>query len=104
MRAPAPTLPSKSRHRANARRHSPSPSAIRATAYPREHLARLTERFYRVDTARSRELGGTGLGLAIVKHIVNHHRGLLEIDSELGRGSVFTIHLPTAGAPAAATA
>lgn len=71
---------------------------------PREHLARLTERFYRVDTARSRELGGTGLGLAIVKHIVNHHRGLLEIDSELGRGSVFTIHLPTAGAPAAATA
>jgi two-component system, OmpR family, phosphate regulon sensor histidine kinase PhoR len=71
---------------------------------PREHLARLTERFYRVDTARSRELGGTGLGLAIVKHIVNHHRGLLEIDSELGRGSVFTIHLPMAGAPAAATA
>ncbi len=71
---------------------------------PREHLARLTERFYRVDTARSRELGGTGLGLAIVKHIVNHHRGLLEIDSELGRGSVFTIHLPMAGAPAPATA
>jgi two-component system, OmpR family, phosphate regulon sensor histidine kinase PhoR len=71
---------------------------------PREHLARLTERFYRVDTARSRELGGTGLGLAIVKHIVNHHRGLLEIDSELGRGSVFTIHLPMAGAPAAAPA
>lgn len=71
---------------------------------PREHLARLTERFYRVDTARSRELGGTGLGLAIVKHIVNHHRGLLEIDSELGRGSVFTIHLPTAVAPAAVTA
>jgi two-component system, OmpR family, phosphate regulon sensor histidine kinase PhoR len=71
---------------------------------PREHLARLTERFYRVDTARSRELGGTGLGLAIVKHIVNHHRGLLEIDSELGGGSVFTIHLPTASAPAPATA
>jgi two-component system, OmpR family, phosphate regulon sensor histidine kinase PhoR len=71
---------------------------------PREHLARLTERFYRVDTARSRELGGTGLGLAIVKHIVNHHRGLLEIDSELGRGSVFTIHLPMAGAPATAIA
>jgi len=69
---------------------------------PREHLARLTERFYRVDTARSRELGGTGLGLAIVKHIVNHHRGLLEIDSELGRGSVFTIHLPMADAPATA--
>jgi two-component system, OmpR family, phosphate regulon sensor histidine kinase PhoR len=65
----------------------------------REHLARLTERFYRVDTARSRALGGTGLGLAIVKHIVNHHRGLLEIDSELGRGTVFTVHLPVAGAP-----
>jgi two-component system phosphate regulon sensor histidine kinase PhoR len=61
-----------------------------------EHLPRLTERFYRVDPARSREFGGTGLGLAIVKHIVNHHRGLLEIESELGEGSVFTVHLPVA--------
>ena len=61
---------------------------------PREHLPRLTERFYRVDAARSRELGGTGLGLAIVKHIVNHHRGALDIDSELGEGTVFTVHLP----------
>jgi two-component system phosphate regulon sensor histidine kinase PhoR len=61
---------------------------------PREHLPRLTERFYRVDAARSRELGGTGLGLAIVKHIVNHHRGALDIESELGEGSVFTVHLP----------
>jgi two-component system phosphate regulon sensor histidine kinase PhoR len=60
---------------------------------PRIHLDRLTERFYRVDTARSRELGGTGLGLAIVKHIVNRHRGYLEIDSEPGRGSAFTVHL-----------
>ncbi|HXA71264.1 MAG TPA: ATP-binding protein, partial [Stellaceae bacterium] len=59
-----------------------------------EQIPRLTERFYRVDPARSRELGGTGLGLAIVKHIVNHHRGLLEIESELGQGSVFTVHLP----------
>ena len=59
-----------------------------------EHIPRLTERFYRVDPARSRELGGTGLGLAIVKHIVNHHRGLLEVASELGEGSVFTVHLP----------
>ncbi len=68
----------------------------RGEGIPREHLARLTERFYRVDAARSRELGGTGLGLAIVKHIVNHHRGLLEIESELGKGSVFTVHLPVA--------
>jgi len=59
-----------------------------------EHLPRLTERFYRVDPARSRELGGTGLGLAIVKHIVNHHRGALDITSELGQGSVFTVHMP----------
>ncbi|MET4805889.1 ATP-binding protein [Limibacillus sp. MBR-115] len=64
---------------------------------PREHLPRLTERFYRVDPARSRELGGTGLGLAIVKHLVNRHRGLLEIESELGKGSSFTVYLPLAG-------
>ena len=63
----------------------------------REHLPRLTERFYRADTARSRQLGGTGLGLAIVKHIVNRHRGRLTIDSELGKGSTFTISLPAAG-------
>ncbi|CAA7627527.1 ATP-binding protein [Magnetospirillum sp. SS-4] len=62
----------------------------------REHLPRLTERFYRVDTARSRKLGGTGLGLAIVKHIVNRHRGLLVIDSVVGEGSTFTVYLPAA--------
>ncbi len=60
---------------------------------PREHLPRLTERFYRVDTARSREMGGTGLGLAIVKHIVNRHRGFLDIESTPGEGSVFTVSL-----------
>ena len=61
-----------------------------------EHLPRLTERFYRVDAARSRELGGTGLGLAIVKHLVNRHRGRLEIASRLGEGSTFTVCLRAA--------
>jgi two-component system phosphate regulon sensor histidine kinase PhoR len=59
------------------------------------HLPRLTERFYRVDNHRSREKGGTGLGLAIVKHIVNRHRGRLRIDSEKGRGSTFSVILPS---------
>jgi two-component system phosphate regulon sensor histidine kinase PhoR len=58
------------------------------------HVPRLTERFYRVDSHRSREMGGTGLGLAIVKHIINRHRGRLKIDSEQGQGSVFTVILP----------
>jgi two-component system phosphate regulon sensor histidine kinase PhoR len=62
------------------------------------HIPRLTERFYRVDSARSRALGGTGLGLAIVKHIVNRHRGRLEIDSTPGEGSRFTVFLPAASA------
>lgn len=60
----------------------------------REHLPRLTERFFRVDTARSRRMGGTGLGLAIVKHLVNRHRGLLTVDSTLGAGTVFSVYLP----------
>ena len=68
----------------------------RSEGIAREHLPRLTERFYRVDTARSRKLGGTGLGLAIVKHIVNRHRGQLIIDSQVGSGSTFTVHLPAA--------
>ena len=59
-----------------------------------KHLSRLTERFYRVDKARSRKEDGTGLGLAIVKHIVSHHRGVLEIESVLGIGSVFSVILP----------
>jgi len=62
----------------------------------REHLSRLTERFYRVDVGRSRDLGGTGLGLAIVKHIVSHHRGAMVVDSEVGHGSTFTVFLPVA--------
>ncbi len=65
----------------------------------REHLPRLTERFYRVDEAASRAKGGTGLGLAIVKHIVNRHEGVLTIESELGEGSTFTILIPAAPEP-----
>lgn len=60
----------------------------------KDHLPRLTERFYRVDAARSRELGGTGLGLAIVKHIINRHRGKFAIQSEQGVGSRFDVTLP----------
>ncbi|NHF72450.1 ATP-binding protein [Paracoccus xiamenensis] len=58
------------------------------------HLPRLTERFYRVDSHRSRQKGGTGLGLAIVKHIISRHRGRLKIESEKGQGSSFTVILP----------
>ena len=58
------------------------------------HIARLTERFYRVDSHRSREVGGTGLGLAIVKHIINRHRGRLRIESTFGEGTEFTVILP----------
>jgi two-component system phosphate regulon sensor histidine kinase PhoR len=64
---------------------------------PREHIPRLTERFYRVDKGRSRAIGGTGLGLAIVKHVVNRHRGRLVIDSAEGKGTVFTVWLPVRG-------
>jgi two-component system phosphate regulon sensor histidine kinase PhoR len=62
---------------------------------PAAHLPRLTERFYRVDNARSRQLGGTGLGLAIVKHVVNRHLGRLDIQSAPGKGSIFTVTLPS---------
>jgi two-component system phosphate regulon sensor histidine kinase PhoR len=71
---------------------------------PTGDLPRLTERFFRVDKARSRELGGTGLGLAIVKHIVQAHGGVLEIVSTLGHGTVVRTYYPSAPAAAAASA
>lgn len=61
---------------------------------PEEHIPRLTERFYRVDSARSRKLGGTGLGLAIVKHILNRHKALMKVKSVKGEGSEFNIYIP----------
>ena len=85
------------------RRPRPAPQAIsvaiadQGEGIARTHVPRLTERFYRVDPARSRALGGTGLGLAIVKHILNRHRGRLTIDSDTGKGSTFTVWLPVAG-------
>jgi two-component system phosphate regulon sensor histidine kinase PhoR len=60
----------------------------------REHLPRITERFYRVDPGRARATGGSGLGLAIVKHALQRHGGTLEIESEEGKGSTFTCHFP----------
>ena len=68
----------------------------RGQGVAREHLPRLFERFYRVDKARSRDLRGTGLGLAIVKHIAQVHGGRVSVDSVVGRGSTFRIHLPLA--------
>ena len=59
-----------------------------------EHIPRLTERFYRVDAGRSRAAGGTGLGLAIVKHVVERHRGRLDIASTVGKGTTVSILLP----------
>ena len=77
--------------------------ADQGSGIPREHLPRLTERFYRVDTSRSRAAGGTGLGLAIVKHIVNRHRGQLSIESEEGIGTRVSVWLPQAVARPLAT-
>ena len=59
---------------------------------PAHHLPRITERFYRVSSSRSRESGGTGLGLSIVKHVLGLHQARLEIESEVGKGSTFSCH------------
>jgi len=102
----------------NAIQYSPSRTAVRigvetadgtttisvydqGSGIAEKHLPRLFERFYRVDAGRAREAGGTGLGLAIVKHIAMAHGGRVSVQSRLGEGSVFRLHLPDAPPDAA---
>ena len=98
----------------NALRHTPAKGTVRirleaaegraviqvadtGEGIPAGELSRVFERFYRVDKARARQTGGTGLGLAIVRHVAEAHGGTVRVDSELGRGSSFTVSLPLAG-------
>ena len=71
----------------------------RGAGIPREHLPRLTERFYRVEGQKSGERSGSGLGLAIAKHIVNRHRGGMTVESALGEGTTFTVYIPMQAQP-----
>lgn len=89
-------------HEAGARRIVEIAVSDTGEGIPAQHIPRLTERFYRVDRARSRELGGTGLGLAIVKHIVQLHQGDLQIESRIREGTTVRIRLPLPPPPAAA--
>lgn len=70
---------------------------------PTRDIERVFERFYRVDSARSRATGGTGLGLSIVKHVAESHGGTVSVESELGMGSTFTVRLPSDGGGEATT-
>lgn len=88
-------------HAAPSRPHATVEIAVTDTGVgiPTQDLPRLTERFFRVDKARSRELGGTGLGLAIVKHIIQAHHGELEISSAVGQGTTVSAFLPSLDVP-----